>query len=97
MRAWATGIWAAALILQFAIVPATASPTLLLEPSTGKVLYAEDVDDLWHPASLTKVMTAYIAFEAIKEGKLHLDDKFPARSERRCSRRARPALKSAAR
>jgi D-alanyl-D-alanine carboxypeptidase len=75
MRAWATGIWAAALILQFAIVPANAGPTLLFEPSTGKILYAEDVDDLWHPASLTKIMTAYIAFEAIKEGKLHLDDK----------------------
>lgn len=75
MRSWATGIWAAALILQFAVVPANAGPTLLFEPSTGKVLYAEDVDDLWHPASLTKIMTAYIAFEAIKEGKLHLDDK----------------------
>jgi D-alanyl-D-alanine carboxypeptidase len=75
MRSWATGIWATALIWLIASVPAHASPTLLFEPSTGKVIYAEDVDDLWHPASLTKIMTAYIAFEAIKEGKLHLDDK----------------------
>jgi D-alanyl-D-alanine carboxypeptidase len=57
------------------MVPATASPTLLFEPSTGKVLYAEDIDDIWHPASLTKLMTVYLTFEAIKEGKLHLDDK----------------------
>src|SRR4029078_13473039 len=75
MRAWATGIGAEARILQFAMLPANAGPTLLFEPSTGKILYAEDVDDLWHPASLTKIMTAYIAFQAIKEGKLHLDDK----------------------
>lgn len=54
---------------------ATAGPALLFEPSSGKVLYSEDQDDLWHPASLTKIMTAYLAFEAIKEGKLKLDDK----------------------
>lgn len=56
---------------------ARANPALLFEPASGKVLYAEDVDNRWNPASLTKIMTAYIAFEAIKEGKLHLDDKIP--------------------
>ena len=75
MRAWATGIWAAALILQFAIVPANAGPTLLFEPSTGKILYAEDVDDLWHPASLTKIMTLYLLFEQIEAGNLRLDSR----------------------
>ena len=54
---------------------ATAGPALLFEPSNGKVLYAEDADNLWHPASLTKIMTAYLAFEALKEGKLKIDDK----------------------
>ncbi|MCC0006785.1 MAG: D-alanyl-D-alanine carboxypeptidase [Hyphomicrobiaceae bacterium] len=54
---------------------AHAGPALLFESSSGKVLYAEDVDNLWHPASLTKIMTAYITFEAIREGKLKLDDK----------------------
>src|SRR6476620_10843958 len=77
MRSQATGIAATLLIWIAAIAPATASPTLLFEPSTGKVLYAEDIDDIWHPASLTKLTTVYIAFEAIKEGKLHLDDKIP--------------------
>ncbi len=75
MRSLATGIAATVLIWLMVSVPATASPALLFEPSTGKVLYAEDIDDLWHPASLTKLMTAYLTFEAIKEGKLHLDDK----------------------
>jgi D-alanyl-D-alanine carboxypeptidase len=58
-------------------VSASANPALLFEPSTGKVLYAEDIDDVWYPASLTKLTTAYIAFEAVRDGKLHLDDKIP--------------------
>ena len=56
---------------------AMAGPALLFEPSNGKVLYSEDADDLWHPASLTKIMTAYLAFHAVKEGKLKLEDKIP--------------------
>jgi D-alanyl-D-alanine carboxypeptidase len=39
------------------------------------VLYAEDADNQWHPASLTKIMTAYLTFEAIKDGKLTLETK----------------------
>ena len=54
---------------------AQAGPTMLFDMDTGKVLYAEDRDDLWHPASLTKLMTAYLTFEALKDGKLHLDTK----------------------
>ena len=54
---------------------ASAGPALLFEPSNGKVLYAEDLDSQWYPASLTKIMTAYLTFEAIKEGKLRLEDK----------------------
>lgn len=53
---------------------ARAGPALLFEPATGKVLYAEDPDNLWFPASLTKIMTAYATFHAIKQGKLKLDD-----------------------
>ena len=56
-------------------LPATAGPALLFEASNGKVLYSEDADNHWHPASLTKIMTAYLAFEALKEGKLKIDDK----------------------
>jgi D-alanyl-D-alanine carboxypeptidase len=77
MQSSATGIVATVLIWLAAIAPAAASPALLFEPSTGKVLYSEDIDDIWHPASLTKLMTAYVTFEAIKEGKIHLDDKIP--------------------
>lgn len=57
--------------------PAAAGPALLFDPANGKVLYAEDADNLWHPASLTKMMTAYLAFDALKAGRLKADQKIP--------------------
>ena len=54
-----------------------AGPALVFDPSDGKVLYAEDADDHWHPASLTKIMTAYVTFEALKSGKLTLEQRIP--------------------
>lgn len=77
MRARAAQIAATALFCLGGMTSASASPALLFEISTGKVLYSEDIDDVWYPASLTKLTTAYLAFQAIKEGKLHLTDKIP--------------------
>lgn len=54
---------------------AQAGPALLFDPHKGTVLYQEDMDSLWHPASLTKLMTAYLSFEAIKQGRITFDDK----------------------
>jgi D-alanyl-D-alanine carboxypeptidase len=54
---------------------AWAGPTLLLDASDGLILYGEDYDNQWHPASLTKIMTAYVTFEALKEGTLKPDTK----------------------
>jgi D-alanyl-D-alanine carboxypeptidase len=54
---------------------AISGPALVIEPKSGLVIYAEDADQSWHPASLTKLMTAYLAFEAIRDGKLSLADK----------------------
>jgi D-alanyl-D-alanine carboxypeptidase len=67
-------VWAGATTPQ----PAGAGPTLLFDPASGQVLYAEDQDDQWYPASLTKIMTAYLVFEAIKAGKLTLETKITA-------------------
>lgn len=67
---------AAILISSLAVAgPAAAGPALLFDASDGKILYAEEMDDQWHPASLTKIMTAYLAFKAIKAGRLRMDDK----------------------
>jgi D-alanyl-D-alanine carboxypeptidase len=53
--------------------PAFAIPQLLLDMRTGEVLFEEDAGQPWHPASLTKLMTALVAFEAIKSGVVTLD------------------------
>ena len=58
-----------------ALSPAAAGPALLFDSADGKILYAEDQDHQWHPASLTKIMTALLVFEAIREGKLTLETK----------------------
>jgi len=62
-------------LLVASILPSQAGPALLYEPLSGKVLYSEDMDQLWHPASLTKMMTAYIVFQDIRAGKLTLKSK----------------------
>jgi D-alanyl-D-alanine carboxypeptidase len=54
---------------------ATASPALVFEPYNGTVFYSEDPDVLWFPASLTKLMTAYVTFEAIRNGEVSPDTK----------------------
>jgi D-alanyl-D-alanine carboxypeptidase len=52
---------------------AHAEARLLIEADTGKVLEAENATVPWHPASLTKIMTAYVTLKAVKEGKITLD------------------------
>ncbi|MGY4827421.1 D-alanyl-D-alanine carboxypeptidase family protein [Sphaerotilaceae bacterium SBD11-9] len=50
---------------------------LLIDLSTGQTLAERDADAPADPASLTKLMTAYIAFAALKEKKLTLDQTLP--------------------
>ena len=54
---------------------------LLLDVSAQQVLAAKDADSPVEPASLTKLMTAYLVFDALKSGKISLGQKFPV-SER---------------
>ncbi len=55
--------------------PAQAAPyaAYVIDARTGEVLFARNHDTKLHPASLTKMMTLYVAFEAIKHGELTLD------------------------
>jgi len=53
----------------------SAGPALVFEPYNGTVFYAEDPDTQWFPASLTKLMTAYVAFQALKAGTITPDTK----------------------
>lgn len=52
---------------------ASAEALLLIEADSGKVLYSENATHPWYPASVTKVMTAYVTLRAVKEGRLTLD------------------------
>jgi D-alanyl-D-alanine carboxypeptidase len=47
--------------------PAQAGPYLLVDYSTGRVMAESDAGKPWHPASVTKLMTTYLAFEAMRE------------------------------
>ncbi len=61
------GALAWALAWTLGAAPAAAGAALLFDMDDGHVLYAEDPDAPWYPASLTKMMTAYLAFEAIRD------------------------------
>ncbi|MFW5655964.1 MAG: D-alanyl-D-alanine carboxypeptidase family protein, partial [Roseicyclus sp.] len=46
---------------------------MVMDARTGEVLHSRNADTRLHPASLTKMMTLYIAFEAVRLGEIDLD------------------------
>lgn len=48
---------------------------LVVDADTGRVLYEKNAGATRYPASLTKMMTLYLTFDALKRGKLRLDEK----------------------
>lgn len=65
-----------ALVLAFITANKTFASTssILIDAKSGNVLYADNADVRRYPASLTKLMTLYITFNALETGKLKLDD-----------------------
>ncbi|MCZ4353128.1 D-alanyl-D-alanine carboxypeptidase [Roseovarius aestuarii] len=55
---------------------AAAAPyaAIVMDARSGKILHANNADARLHPASLTKMMTLYVVFEAIENGEIGLDD-----------------------
>ena len=53
---------------------ASAKQAVLIDFDTGVELYSKNADELMPPASMTKMMTVYLLFERLKEGRLALDD-----------------------
>ncbi|MBQ3696067.1 MAG: D-alanyl-D-alanine carboxypeptidase [Alphaproteobacteria bacterium] len=53
-----------------------ASHALLMDADTGTVLFEKNADEKMHPASMSKLMTAYLIFEALKKGQYTLDSEF---------------------
>lgn len=66
-------LFAAAVFLLAGLVPLRANPMLLVDMDTLDVLYEQDAGQPWHPASLTKLMTAYVTFQAVADGAITLD------------------------
>ncbi len=53
-----------------------AAQAFMIDAETGTVLFSKDADKLIQPASLAKLMTMEVAFNAVKTGRLKLDDTF---------------------
>src|SRR3546814_2185718 len=59
---------------------------IVVDADTGRVLHAQDPDAARYPASLTKMMTLYMTFDALKEGRLKMIQRLPisAHAAARC-------------
>jgi D-alanyl-D-alanine carboxypeptidase len=55
--------------------PSSHLAEIVVDANTGRVLYAENENDLRHPASITKVMTLYLLFKELDRGRLHLNSR----------------------
>ncbi|MGI3163814.1 D-alanyl-D-alanine carboxypeptidase family protein [Pseudooceanicola sp. 200-1SW] len=62
-------------LMSFGAEAARAAPyaEMVIDARTGEVLRSRNADTRLHPASLTKMMTLYIAFEAVEHGEISLD------------------------
>lgn len=79
------GLLSLILVAALAVVPTTPPlvaqssdnaryAAIVVDAESGEVLFARHADSRRYPASITKVMTLYLAFEALTEGKVKLDD-----------------------
>ncbi|MFB9150802.1 D-alanyl-D-alanine carboxypeptidase family protein [Roseovarius ramblicola] len=73
------GLVALAAAWMFVVVPLSAAAApyagYVIDARNGKVFYSENANTRLHPASLTKMMTLYIVFEAVENGEIGLDDR----------------------
>lgn len=66
-------LFLAAWLLAARPAQAVTHASILVDARTGQVLEADNADALAHPASLTKLMTLYLTFQRLEQGKLSLD------------------------
>src|SRR5579862_6417594 len=58
----------------FSFTEAPRYAAIVVDASSGEVLYERNADGLRYPASISKLMTLYLTFEALSSGRLHPDD-----------------------
>jgi D-alanyl-D-alanine carboxypeptidase len=64
-----------------AVDPSRENESIVIDAETGRVLSEMNADAITYPASLTKMMTLYLTFEALNSGRLGLDQYLPVSSE----------------
>lgn len=81
MKKFFSFIMSVIFIVSAAMVPAIADEpeiqapsAILMEASTGQIIYEKNTDESLYPASITKIMTLILIFDAIKDGKIGLED-----------------------
>ena len=65
----------------YGVDPSRENESIVIDVETGRVLSEMNADAITYPASLTKVMTLYLTFEALNAGRLRLDQYLPVSSE----------------
>lgn len=58
-------------------VDTQAKQALLIDADTGAVLAEKNADERMHPSSMSKLMTVYVVFDLLKQGRLRMDQTFP--------------------
>ena len=66
----------AALSASAQMIDTPAEFAVIMDHETGQILYSKRGDELMTPASMTKMMTAFVVFELIERGEISLTDKF---------------------
>ncbi|WP_375410833.1 D-alanyl-D-alanine carboxypeptidase family protein [uncultured Methylobacterium sp.] len=69
----ALGLAAAAGLLTGGAAWAVTAPMLVVDVDSGKIIHAQGATDPWFPASVTKLMTAYVALDLVRQGRVSLD------------------------
>ncbi len=67
----------ASFVAATAALPAVASPTLIVDARTGEVVSSEEATRPWYPASTVKMMTAYVALKAVRDGRIGWETVLP--------------------
>jgi D-alanyl-D-alanine carboxypeptidase len=78
---WMTSFLTRGLVGMLALLAAgvgthAATPSLVADLVTGEVIAQDDATRPWYPASLTKLMTVYVALQAVRDGRLSMDTPF---------------------
>lgn len=77
MRLGAFFIFFAVLCALTGTAHASKYASIVIEAQSGRILHAVQPYQTFHPASMTKLMTLYMTFEALKKGKLTLEQEVP--------------------